>query len=151
MNNRIEVLLVEDNPYDAELSINSLKENHLANEIMHVTDGAEALDFIYCRGKYEGRDKVHPKIILLDLKMPRVSGIEVLEQLKSDEDTKSIPVIVLTSSNLDPDIEACYRLGVNSYITKPIAFEDFAKTVINLGFYWMLVNKQKGEMQARKL
>jgi two-component system response regulator len=141
-NNSIEVLLVEDNPFDAELAMKSLRENHLANEIKHVVDGAEALDYIFCEGAYAGRDNDHPKIILLDLKMPRVSGIEVLERLKADEKTKSIPVIVLTSSNLDPDIATCYKLGVNSYIVKPVGFDEFAKTISQLGLYWMILNKQ---------
>jgi two-component system, response regulator len=141
-NNSLEVLLVEDNPFDAELCIKSLRENHLVNEIVHVNDGAEALDYIYCQGKYAKRKNRHPKIILLDLKMPKVSGIEVLQQLKSDASTRSIPIIVLTSSNLDPDIESCYKLGVNSYIVKPVGFDEFAKTVAQLGLYWMVVNKQ---------
>jgi two-component system, response regulator len=141
-NNPIEVLLVEDNPFDAELAIKSLREKNLANNIIHVIDGGEALDYIYNQGVYEGMQNEHPKIILLDLKMPRVSGIEVLTILKKDDETKAIPIIVLTSSALDPDIETCYKLGVNSYIVKPVGFDDFAKTVSQLGLYWMLLNKQ---------
>lgn len=143
MENKItELLLVEDNLYDAELTLSALRKKNLANHVEHVEDGAEALDFIYTRGKFEYRKgRPHPSLILLDLKMPKVNGIEVLEKLKSDPATKTIPVVVLTSSNEDPDIKKCYELGVNSYIVKPVDFEDFIATVIDLGLYWMLLNK----------
>lgn len=138
----VEILLVEDNPYDAELALNALQKRHLANSIHHVEDGAEALDFIFARGKYSDRQIENgPKIILLDLKMPKVSGIEVLRQAKGDERTKKIPVVVLTSSKEDPDIKTCYDLGVNSYIVKPVDFDNFFKAVEDLGLYWLLLNQ----------
>lgn len=143
MNYETEILLVEDNMSDAELTIRALKKNHLVNKLVHLKDGAEALDFIF--GK-DG-DKEHlstgrtPKVILLDLKMPKVDGIEVLRRIKSDERTKTIPVVVLTSSKEDPDIKTCYALGVNSYIVKPVEFEQFIKAVSELGLYWMILNQ----------
>lgn len=138
----IEILLVEDNPYDAELALNALQKRHLANSIHHVEDGAEALDFVFARGKYSGRQIENgPKIILLDLKMPKVNGIEVLKQVKGDERTRKIPIVVLTSSKEDPDITACYELGVNSYIVKPVDFDNFFKAVEDLGLYWLLLNQ----------
>lgn len=139
---QIEILLVEDNVYDAELTIQALREGNIVNKIVHLTDGADALDFIYCKGKYAERKCVHPKLILLDIKMPKVTGIEVLQELKADDDTKHIPVVMLTSSNLDPDIEKCYALGVNSYVVKPVGFDDFTKAVNQLGMYWMMVNSR---------
>lgn len=138
----IEILLVEDNPYDAELALNALQKRHLANSIHHVEDGAEALDFVFARGKYSGRQIENgPKIILLDLKMPKVNGIEVLKQVKGDERTRKIPIVVLTSSKEDPDISTCYELGVNSYIVKPVDFDNFFKAVEDLGLYWLLLNQ----------
>jgi two-component system response regulator len=141
--NSIEVLLVEDNTNDAELTIRELKKNHLANNLFHVRDGAEALDFIFAKGKYAGvRDvRYPPKIILLDIQMPKVNGIEVLTQIKSNEITKITPVIMLTSSKEDPDIQKCYKLGANSYIVKPVNFEGFTQAIKNLGFYWLLLNQ----------
>jgi two-component system, response regulator len=141
--NSIEVLLVEDNIDDAELTIRELKKNHLANNLFHVKDGAEALDFIFAKGKYERiRDIKHPpKIILLDIQMPKINGIEVLTQIKSNELTKATPVIMLTSSKEDPDIQTCYKLGANSYIAKPVNFESFTQAIKNLGFYWLLLNQ----------
>lgn len=137
---QIEILLVEDNVYDAELTIQALREGNVVNNIVHLTDGADALDFIYREGKYEGQLHTYPKLILLDIKMPKVTGIEVLQRIKADDATKEIPVVMLTSSNLDPDIEICYRLGVNSYVVKPVGFDDFTKAVNQLGVYWMMVN-----------
>ncbi len=138
----VEVLLVEDSPEDADLTIRALKRMNLANKLVHVEDGEEALDFIFTRGKYSDRNiENKPKVILLDLKMPKVSGIEVLESIKSDNRTKTIPVVVLTSSHEDPDIKKCYELGVNSYIVKPININDFSKTVTDIGLYWMIMNK----------
>jgi two-component system, response regulator len=138
----IEILLVEDNPYDAELALNALQKRHLANSIHHVEDGAQALDFVFARGKYSGRQIENgPKIILLDLKMPKVNGIEVLKQVKGDERTRKIPIVVLTSSKEDPDISTCYELGVNSYIVKPVDFDNFFKAVEDLGLYWLLLNQ----------
>lgn len=142
MNQAIEILLVEDNPSDAKLTMRALQKNHLCNTIVHLTDGADALDFIFAQGKYAERDlNNRPKVILLDLKMPKLSGIEVLQRIKTDERTKMIPVIVMTSSKEDSDINACYKLGVNSYVVKPVGFENFSKAVVELGLYWMLINQ----------
>lgn len=140
--NGVEILLVEDNMSDAELTIRALKKKKLANNLIHLKNGAEALDFVFGRGPYAGRDtnKV-PKVILLDLKMPKVNGLEVLERLKGDERTRKIPVVVLTSSREDPDINTCYTLGVNSYIVKPVEFDKFFEAVSDLGFYWLLLNQ----------
>lgn len=141
-NTEVEILLVEDNPNDAEMTIRALKKSHLANKIVHLKDGAEALDFFFGKGQFSGRDIANkPKVVLLDLKMPRVDGMEVLQKVKSDERTKMIPIVVLTSSKEDPDIQACYDLGVNSYIVKPVGFESFMKAVSELGMYWMLLNQ----------
>jgi len=136
----VEILLVEDNPHDVELTLRALKKHNLANKVQVVKDGAEALDFIFNTGSFAGQTN-HLKVILLDLKLPKVSGLEVLQRLKDDERTRTIPVVVLTSSHEDRDIEECYRLGVNSYVVKPVEFESFAKTVAEMGFYWLLVNK----------
>lgn len=142
VNSAVQILLVEDNPSDAEMTIRALKKSNIANIIIHLNDGVEALDFIYGNGAFAGRDlSLQPRLILLDLKMPRIDGMEVLERLKGDEKTKSIPIVVLTSSNEDPDIERCYQLGVNSYIVKPVGFDNFSKIIGELGFYWMLINK----------
>lgn len=139
----VELLLVEDNINDAELTIRELKKNHLANNLFHVKDGEEALHFLFATGKYEGtRNVLHvPKVILLDIQMPKVNGIEVLEQIKADERTKATPVVILTSSKEDPDIQKCYKLGANSYIVKPVNFERFAEAIKNLGFFWLLLNQ----------
>jgi two-component system, response regulator len=143
MPNQIEILLVEDNSGDSEMTIDALKSNNLANKLLHVRDGAAALDFLFAQGEYEGRDSTaKPRLILLDLKMPKVNGIEVLEKIRSDERTKDIPVVVLTSSKEDPDIKKCYALGVNSYVVKPVEFDDFQKAISDLGLYWMIVNQQ---------
>jgi two-component system response regulator len=141
--NSIEVLLIEDNIDDAELTIRELKKNHLANNLFHVRDGAEAIDFIFAKGKYEGTRDIRfpPKIILLDIQMPKINGIEVLMQIKANEMTKATPVIMLTSSKEDPDIHKCYKLGANSYIVKPVNFEGFSQAIKNLGFYWLLLNQ----------
>lgn len=140
--NPIEILLVEDNPNDVELALHALKKNNLANRIHVVRDGAEALEFLFASGAYAGRDVNHtPKVILLDLKLPKVDGMEVLRRIKSDERTRSIPVVVLTSSREERDIVESYRLGVNSYITKPVDFEQFTEAVRQLGLYWLLLNQ----------
>jgi len=142
MNQEVEILLVEDNTSDAEMTIRALKKNNLANKLMHVKDGAEALDFIFARGNFSERNINNgPKIIVLDLKMPKVNGIEVLKIVKADERTQKIPVIVLTSSKEDPDIQQCYALGVNSYVVKPVEFDEFVKAVTELGLYWMILNQ----------
>jgi two-component system response regulator len=139
----VEVLLVEDTPADAELALRALKKRGLANRVFWVKDGAEALDFLFGTGPYAGRDVVgsRPKVVLLDLRLPKLSGIEVLRRVKADERTRSIPVVVVTSSREEVDLDECYRLGVNSYITKPVEFDDFTKVVGDLGLYWLLVNK----------
>lgn len=138
----IEILLVEDNNGDAEMTIRALKKNNLANKLLHVKDGAEALDFIFAQGVYFDRQvEDTPKIILLDLKMPKINGIEVLEKIKSDSRTKNIPVVMLTSSKEDPDIQHCYSLGVNGYVVKPVEFDEFSKAISQLGLYWMIVNQ----------
>jgi len=138
----VEILLVEDNATDAELALRALKKNKLANKVVWVKDGAEALDFIFAAGAYSGRNMVNvPKVILLDLRLPKVDGMEVLRRVKTDERTKAIPVVVLTSSREDRDVAESYRLGVNSYISKPVEFDEFAKVVSELGLYWLLVNK----------
>jgi two-component system response regulator len=140
--NDVEILLVEDSADDAMLTIRGLKKSGLANTIHHVVDGSEALDYIYCKGAYAGRnDRQHPKLILLDLKMPKISGIEVLEKIKSDPDLRNIPVVMLTSSKEDPDIKKCYSLGVNSYIVKPVDSENFFKAMQGLWLYWMILNQ----------
>ena len=140
-NEEIEIVLVEDNPDDAELTIRALKKGNITNSLIHLTDGAEALEFIFCTGKFSDRsNNIKPKLILLDLNMPKVNGIEVLQRLKSDEHTKTIPVVVLTSSREDPDVQACYKLGVNSYIVKPVGFANFTKAVSEVGLYWVLQN-----------
>ncbi len=137
----VEVLLVEDNPTDAELCMRALKKNNLANNLVWVKDGAEALDFIFATGAYSGRSvSCPPKVVLLDLRLPKMDGMEVLRRVKADERTRSIPVVVLTSSKEDRDVAESYKLGVNSYISKPVEFDAFAKTVSDLGMYWLLVN-----------
>jgi two-component system, response regulator len=138
----VDILLVEDNPHDAELTIRALKKHHLANRLIVVEDGAEALDFVFCRGKYATRDVGNrPKVVLLDLKLPKVSGLEVLRALKEDERTRFVPVVVVTSSREDPDIKTAYALGANSYVVKPVDFDAFAEAVSSLGLYWLLVNQ----------
>ncbi len=137
----VEILLVEDNPHDAELTLRALKKHHLANKVHVVKDGEEALNFIFASGPFAGESHNNLKVILLDLKLPKVSGLEVLEKIKEDDKTKTIPVVCLTSSSEDQDVEACYRLGANSFVVKPVEFDTFAKTVVDLGFYWLLVNK----------
>jgi len=138
----VEILLVEDNLSDAELIIRALRKVNLGNNLVHLKDGAEALDFIFATGEFAEREiKKVPKVILLDIKMPRVDGIEVLRQIKSNDSTKLIPVVVMTSSKEEQDIIVSYRLGVNSFVVKPVEFEDFAKAVSQLGLYWVLMNQ----------
>ena len=141
-NSIVEILMVEDTEADAELAIRALRKRGFANHLVWVKDGAEALDFIYGEGEYAGRSVENcPKVVLLDLRLPKVSGIEVLRRIKGDPRTQLIPVVVLTSSKEDIDLEECYKLGVNSYITKPVEFDEFTKVVGDLGLYWLLVNK----------
>jgi two-component system response regulator len=138
----IEILLVEDNPADVELALHALRKNKLANRVHVARDGEEAVEFVFCHGVYSSRriDRP-PKLILLDLKPPKVDGLEVLRQLKNDSRTKSIPVVVLTSSKEETDLVQSYRLGVNSYIQKPVDFDQFRDTVKQLGLYWLVVNQ----------
>ncbi len=142
----VEILLVEDSPEDAELTIRVLKAQNLANKLVWVKNGAAALDFIFCRGSYAGRSLAEiPRLVLLDLSLPKVNGLEVLRQLKADPQTRKIPVVVLSSSTQDKDILRTYDLGVNSYVSKPVHFEEFATVVTQLGLYWMLINKPPNE------
>ena len=136
-----DILLVEDNPQDVELTLRTLEKNHLANQVFVVTDGEEALDFLYCRGRFSGRDPHPPKVVFLDIKLPKVNGLEVLKTIKSDESMRNIPVVMVTSSAEDPDIAAAYKLGANSYVVKPVDFRIFAETIVNLGLYWLVVNQ----------
>ncbi len=141
MTNEVEILLIEDNPNDVELALRALKKNNLANRVFTVKDGAEALDFIFGHGLYQNRRVENvPRVILLDLKLPKVDGIEVLRSIRADERTKYIPVVILTSSSEERDIVETYKLGVNSYIVKPVNFEKFIDVVRELGYYWLLLN-----------
>ena len=138
----VEILLVEDNPNDAELTLRSLRKNNVSNRIHVVRDGAEALEFIFGTGAYNGRSlKEGPRVILLDLKLPKVDGLEVLRQIKSDAQARNVPVVVLTSSKEERDVVESYRLGVNSYIVKPVDFTQFTEAVRQLGLYWTLLNQ----------
>ena len=138
----IDILLVEDRAEDAELAMMALTENNLANKIKWVKDGQEALDFLFAQGEYECREgSPRPKLMLLDLKMPKVGGIEVLREIRKNPKTKTLPVVVLTTSKEDKDIIEAYNLGVNSYIPKPVGFDNFLKSVRDLGFYWLLLNE----------
>jgi two-component system response regulator len=140
--NAVEILLVEDNPDDEELTLLTLEENHIANSIKVVRDGAEALEYIFGTGRYTERNvEYRPKLILLDLKLPKVNGMQVLERIKADERTRMIPVVILTSSRQEPDIETCYRFGANSYIVKPVDFDQFKNTIKQLGLYWQILNE----------
>ena len=132
----VSILLVEDNPRDAELTLRAFRKNNLANHILVARDGVEALEIVFSRASAE-----RPRVILLDLKLPKLDGLEVLRKLKSDERTRAIPVVVVTSSNQDPDIRTAYDLGANSYVVKPVDFESFMKTMSELGFYWLMVNQ----------
>jgi len=137
----VDVLLVEDNPADAELALRALRKGKLANNIIWVKDGAEALEFIFRTGAYAGRPNQNPKLILLDIKLPKVDGMAVLKRLKEDENTRVIPVVVVTSSAEGRDLVKSYKLGANSYIVKPVEFEQFSETMTKAGYYWMLMNK----------
>jgi len=140
-NAQVEILLVEDNADDAEMAIHALRKKNLANKLIHLQDGEEALDFLFGTGKFAGRDvTIRPRLILLDLKMPKVDGMQVLAKVKSNDSTKKIPVVILTSSKEDPDLSKCYELGANSYIVKPVEFDSFINAVTELGMYWMLLN-----------
>jgi two-component system response regulator len=137
-----EIILVEDNVSDADLIKRALAKSNVANKIIHLKDGQEALDYLFSEAQWKGiKTSNASKLILLDLKMPKISGLEVLKKIKSNEETREIPVVVLTSSKEDPDIQECYKLGVNSYVVKPLGFDEFSKTVSQLGLYWMLLNQ----------
>jgi two-component system response regulator len=138
----VEVLLIEDNHDEAALTIRSLKKHHLTNKLLHIDDGEEALECIFGTGKYEsGKGPLQPKLILLDLKLPKIDGLEILRQIKAHDQTRGIPVVVLTSSKEERDIIESYRLGVNSYIVKPVNFDTFSKAVSELGLYWVVLNQ----------
>ena len=140
--NPVDILIVEDNPHDAELTIRALKKQNLANNIFLVEDGAEALDFIFCRGIYEARKfSIPPKVVFLDLKLPKVSGLEVLKEIKSNPGTRHLPVVVVSSSKENPDIETAYELGANSYVVKPVDFDNFVQAMSSAGLFWLLVNE----------
>ena len=141
MNDKI-ILLVEDNPDDVELTLRALKKNNIANEVVVACDGEEALEYLAATGKYEGRALVDaPQVILLDLKLPKVSGLEVLRVLRADPRTRLLPVVILTSSSEEPDIIASYQLGANSYIRKPVDFKQFLEAIRQLGLYWLVLNQ----------
>ncbi len=140
--NEVEILLVEDNPYDAELTLRALKKKGLANKVLAFPDGVEALDFLFATGEYAGRNlEARPKVIFLDLKLPKINGLEVLQKIKDDARTRTIPVVILTSSQEESDIVKSYNLGVNSYMVKPVDFEKFFQVVQDVGLYWLLLNK----------
>lgn len=137
----LNILLVEDNPDDVELALHALKKNNIVNHVEVVRDGQEALDYLFCKGKYSNSTHPLPGLILLDLKLPKVDGIEILKNIKVDRKLKLIPVVVLTSSKEERDIIESYNLGVNSYIRKPVDFDQFVETVKHIGFYWLLINE----------
>ncbi|MFB8792293.1 MAG: response regulator [Potamolinea sp.] len=143
------ILLVEDSPNDVELILTSLAESHLGNEVVVVQDGEEALDYLYRRGVFQGRMEGNPVVVLLDLKLPKVDGIEVLASLKSDPGLKILPVVVLTSSREEPDLSQCYQLGANAYVVKPIDFNQFMQAIKNIGLFWAVINEPPpGSMPA---
>jgi two-component system response regulator len=142
MNQEVEILLAEDNMSDAELTIHALKKDNLVDKLVHVKDGSEALDFIFAKGSYLDRQVENlPRVILMDLKMPKIDGIQVLQKIKSDERTKKIPVVILTSSKEEQDIIECYELGVNSYVVKSMEFKTFVKAVRDIAVYWLNLNQ----------
>lgn len=145
--NVVDILRVEDNPNDAELALHALKKNNLANRVEWVKDGEAALDFLFHRNAYADRPNTLPRVVLLDLRLPKVDGIEVLRQLRGNPVTRELPVVVLTSSKEERDVIDTYKLGVNSYVAKPVAFDEFARTVADLGMYWVLVNRVPPEIR----
>ena len=146
LENNVEILLVEDSPEDAELTLHALRRNNLASRIFWARDGEEALDFLFCRGAHSGRSFQHPpKVVLLDLKLPKVDGLEVLRLLKSDPRTQAIPVVIVTSSKEESDVVPGYRNGANSYVQKPVDFDQFREAVRQLGLYWLVTNEPPRE------
>jgi CheY-like chemotaxis protein len=135
------ILLVEDDPKDVELTLTALEEYNLANEVVVARDGAEALDYLYCRGDFASRPPDNPAVLLLDLKLPKVDGLEVLQQIKSDENLRMIPVVVLTSSREEKDMVTSYKLGVNAYVVKPVDFHEFVNAIKELGMFWAIINE----------
>lgn len=143
----VEILLVEDNPYDAELALHTLQQRHLMNQIVHVKDGQEALDWLFGKGMHAGRDTArHPRVVLLDLKLPKVDGLEVLRAIRADPRTALLPVVVMTSSAEDRDVIESYKLGANSYVVKPLEFDAFSAAVAELGHYWLIVNRDPAKV-----
>jgi CheY-like chemotaxis protein len=140
------ILLVEDNPLDQELTIEGLSEHKIANKIVTVSDGVEAMEYLKYEGKFANREKGNPAIILLDIKMPRMDGIEVLQAIKKDDKLKCIPIIMLTSSREEPDLKKCYELGVNAYVVKPVEFDEFFDVVKNTTIFWLIINEQPPEL-----
>jgi two-component system response regulator len=141
--NVVDILLVEDNPHDAELIIRAIRKQNIANPLTVLEDGAAALDFMFCKGAYAERDSAkQPKVVLLDLKLPKRNGLEVLKAIKGDERTRMTPVVIVTSSQEDPDIKQAYQLGANSYVVKPVSSDAFVEAMRNLGMYWLLINQQ---------
>lgn len=137
----VDILLIEDSPSDAEMTIRALGKINLDNNLVHLEDGAEAIDFIFAQGAYSESVYKIPKVVILDLNMPKINGIDVLQKIRSDERTKNIPVVVLTSSKEDSDLKTCYEKGVNSYIVKPVEFKEFTQTVSSMGHYWVRLNQ----------
>lgn len=142
------ILLIEDNQNDVELTIEALSEHNLANRVVTLNDGVEALDYLYYRGAFANRQKENPAVILLDIKMPRMDGIEVLEEIKKNEELKNIPIVMLTSSREEPDLKKCYSLGVNAYVVKPVNFKDFFEVVKQLGVFWAIINQVPTEVKS---
>lgn len=152
MSNEVEILLVEDTSEDAELAIRALRRNKIANEIQIAEDGVEALDFLFCRGSHQGRASSHlPKLVLLDLKLPKIDGLGVLREMRADERTKAIPIVILTSSKEQKDVIEGYNLGVNAFVQKPVDFKKFGEAIRQIGLFWMLVNQAPptGALAAR--
>lgn len=139
------ILLVEDNLHDIELTLAALNQNSLANEVVVTRDGGAALEFLFCRGEFQDRNTGHPIVVLLDLKMPKVDGLEVLKQMKSDASLRAVPVVMLTSSREEADLVKSYQLGVNAYVVKPVGFQEFVDTIRNLGMFWAVVNEPPPE------
>ena len=144
------ILLVEDDPKDVELTLEALSEYNLANEVVVTRDGEQALDYLYCRGSFAARARENPAVLLLDLKLPKVNGLEVLQQIKSDENLDMVPVVVLTSSREEKDVIASYKLGVNAYVVKPVEFHEFVNAIKELGIFWAVVNEAPPGSVARK-